>query len=170
MTHIYDFLFCLTISISVVAIGFFTNINGFLLGIIGQIPGSESVIRAAAATQRWEAVALAVIMLAVTAFLVYIVKKLMDQALEREQRLCNRVDELEIYIRTTLMDVVKDHTRVMAALMISNEASVAIIKDLVSSLHSTRPCFMMGDQQGKIVDGIGNKIVDHMKLTQIDKK
>ena len=170
MTHIYDIFLCLTIPTAVFIAGVLTNFHVFLLGIIGQIPGGESVVKAAAETQRWEAVALAVIMLSVTGFLVYIVKKLMDQALEREKQQTKRIDDLENYIRTTLMDVVKDHTKVMAALMISNEATVATIKELVDSLHTTRPCFMAGEQQSKMIDEIGNKIVDHIKLTQIDKK
>ena len=165
MINIYDIFFCITAPIGVFITARFVD----FYGLIGQLPGAESVVQTAAQTNRWEAVALAVIMLSVTGFLVYIVKKLMDQALEREKQQTKRIDELENYIRTTLMDVVKEHTKVMAALMVSSESNVTIIRELVNSLHSTRPCFMSGDSQQKIVSELGNKIVDHIKLSNFTK-
>ena len=165
MFNIYDIFFCITAPIGVFITARFID----FYGLIGQLPGVESVVQTAAQTNRWEAVALAVIMLSVTGFLVYIVKKLMDQALEREKQQTKRIDELENYIRTTLMDVVKEHTKVMAALITSSETSMNISRELVQALHSTRPCFMSGDTQTKMLADLGNKIVDHIKLSNFTK-
>jgi DICT domain-containing protein len=165
MFNIYDIFLCVTTPIFIFVTARLVDLHS----LFGQLPGAESAIKAAAETNRWEAVALSVIMLAVTGFLVYVVKKLMDQALVREANLSARINDLENYIRTTLMDVVRDNTKVTAALIVSNESNVNIIKELIASLHSTRPCFMSSEQQDKTIDSMGRKIIDYVQL-KVDKK
>ena len=126
-------------------------------------PGVEHAIDAAAQTGRWEAVALVVIMLAVTGFLVYVVKQIMAQALEREKRLGARIDELENFIRTSLLTTLQENTKAMLNISVTSAETATAIAKLIESLHTTRICFATGDQQTKLVDTIAIRVVNRIR-------
>lgn len=126
-------------------------------------PGSEQAINAAVQSGRWEAVALVVIMLIVTGFLVFIVRQIMDQALKREERLAGRVDGLEAFIRDEFMKVVKENTKAMLTIHISAAETTAAVTQLISSLHTTRICFATGEAQTKLVDTIASRVVKEIQ-------
>lgn len=133
-------------------------------------PGAEQAIAAAAASGRWEAVALVVVMLAVTGFLVYVVKSIMAQALQREERLAHRVDTLEDFIRTSLLESLRENTKAMLSIHVSSAETVAMIGKLIESLHTTRICFATGDQQTKLVDTIASRVVHHIQAAAHEHK
>ena len=126
-------------------------------------PGVEHAIDAASQTGRWEAVTLVVIMLAVTGFLVYVVKQIMAQALEREKRLGARIDELENFIRTSLLTTLQENTKAMLNTSVTSAETATAIAKLIESLHTTRTCFATGDQQTKLVDTIAMRVAGRIK-------
>ena len=113
-------------------------------------PGTEQAINAAAATGRYEAVVLVVIMLTVISFLVYLVRAVMVQASERESRLAKRIDTLEDFIRTELMKAMNENTKAMLTISVSSAENTKAVVDLLEALHTTRICFATGDQQAKL--------------------
>ncbi len=122
--------------------------------------GAEQAVRAAAETGRWEAVALAVIMLTVTGFLVYIVKQIMAQAIEREKQLGARIDGLETFIRDTLQGLVKESTQAMLQNSIAQTENTRVLATLMESLNTTRTCFATGDRQTELVQIIANRVAE----------
>jgi flagellar biosynthesis protein FlhB len=131
-------------------------------------PGAEQAIQAAAQTGRWEAVALVVIMLAVTGFLVYVVKQIMAQALEREKHLGKRIDDLENFIRTSLLTTLQENTKAMLNISVTSGETTAAIAKLIESLHTTRICFATGEQQTKLVDTIATRVVNRIQQAARD--
>ena len=128
--------------------------------------GAEQAIRAAAETGRWEAVALAVIMLTVTGFLVYIVKQIMAQAIEREKQLGARIDGLENFIRDTLQGLVRESTQAMLQNSIAQTENIRVLAGLMESLNTTRTCFATGDKQSQLVQTIADRVAATVERQQ----
>ena len=133
--------------------------------ILAQIPGADQAINAAVEQGSWEAVVLVVIMLSCVGFLVYIVRTIMTQAMAREERLAKRIDILEDYIRTSLMQAMKENTQAMLGLTVQNTENTKALTDLIEALHTTRICFATGDQQAKLVETIANRVVREIGKT-----
>jgi hypothetical protein len=125
--------------------------------------GAEQAIRTAAETGRWEAVALAMIMITVTGFLVYLVKQIMAQAIEREKLLGQRIDSLEDYTRNTLYELVRECTQALLQNSVSQTENVRVMGALLESLGTTRTCFATGDKQTELVQIIANRVADKIK-------
>jgi hypothetical protein len=125
--------------------------------------GAEQAIRTAAETGRWEAVALAMIMITVTGFLVYLVKQIMAQAIEREKLLGQRIDSLEDYTRNTLHELVRECTQALLQNSVSQTENVRVMGALLESLGTTRTCFATGDKQTELVQIIANRVADKIK-------
>lgn len=134
----------------------------------GQVPGADEAIRAAA-SRGWEAVVLVVIMISVLCLLGWIVKvwitrasqredKILEQALAREDRLAKRIDALEDFIRTSLMDALHENTRAMLNISVASGEITKAMSDLIGALHTTRVCFATGDQQVKLIETIAAKV------------
>jgi len=127
--------------------------------MIGQaIPGIDEAIRSAASTNRYEAVVLVVVMVTVIAFLVYLVRTVLEQANQREKRLGERIDALEAFIRTELMQALSENTKAMLTISVSSAENIKAVQALIETLHTTRICFLTGEQQTKIVDTIAERV------------
>jgi hypothetical protein len=147
-------------------------------------PGTEQAIQAAAATGRWEAVALLMIMLVVVALLAWLVKAWItqaahrdvaaiaaaagreQQALEREEALAKRIDSLEEYTRNTLQGLVRECTQALLQHSISQAESTRILAGLMEQLNTTRVCFASGEKQTQLVETIAERVADRAR--QID--
>ena len=132
-------------------------------------PGTEQAISSAMATNRYEAVALVVIMLTVTGFLVYVVSRIMDQALKREEKLGVRIDNLESFIRTELMGVVRENTKAMLNISVEAGENTLVLVKLIESMHTTRVCFATSEHQEKLVDVIAHKVAERTHSLLRDK-
>jgi hypothetical protein len=134
--------------------------------LLAQIPGADQAIQAAAASGRWEAVALVVVMMLCLAFLVWIVKVTMQQAHERESRLTSRIDQVEDYAKTTLKEVADKSNAAMLQLSNSVAENTRVVAELIVTLHSSRACFMLGESQDKMIVTIADKVVERIILSQ----
>ena len=122
-------------------------------------PGTEQAVNAAVASGRWEAVALVVVMLFVTAFLVYFVRLDKTDSKEREAQSNKKISDLDTFIRTQLLEALTGNTRAMMTISVSSAETAAALTKLVETLHTTRLCFALGDNQTKLVDTIASRVV-----------
>jgi hypothetical protein len=141
--------------------------------------GADKAIEAAAQQGGWIAVSLVVLMIAVVGLLVWLVKtwitqassresEALKQAIDREIRRDKRIDDLENYIRTTLKDSTDKATTAMLTLNVSAAENVKVITELIATLHTTRPCFAIGESQDKIVATIADRVCDRIILKTRD--
>ena len=100
---------------------------------------------------------LVIIMISCVGFLVYVVRSVMSQALSREERLAKRIDSLEEFIRTVLMDSLRDNTKAMLNISVQAAETTRALTDLIEALHTTRICFATGEQQGRLVESIASQ-------------
>lgn len=80
--------------------------------LLAQLPGADQAI-AAASRESWIAVFLVVLVLAIVATFGYVLKKQMQDATERENRLVTKQDATDTYIRTTLADLIRENSKVI---------------------------------------------------------
>jgi Zn-dependent protease with chaperone function len=149
--------------------------------LLAQIaPGAEQAIQAAAESGRWEAVALVVVMLAIAGMMVWLVKlwitqaskreaDTLAQAILREERLGKRIDMLEDYIRTTLKEATDNASKAMLTLNVSMSENTRVVSELIQTLHTTRPCFAVGESQERIVATIAERVCERILLMKKDE-
>jgi hypothetical protein len=131
-------------------------------------PGTEQAIAAAVATNRYEAVALVVVMISCLVFIVWLVKATFQQSHEREQKLTLRIDNLEDYSRTVLKEVADKSNAAMLQLSNSVAENTRVVAELIATLHSSRPCFAVGEQQDKLISLIADRVVERILLKTSD--
>lgn len=82
--------------------------------LFAQIPGAGEAIKAASESREgWIAVFLVVLVLAIVATFGYVLKKQMQDATDREARLTVKQDATDLYIRTTMADLIHENSRVI---------------------------------------------------------
>ena len=112
-----------------------------------QIPGAEAVVESASA-HGWEAALLAVIILAGAGLLGYLIRmwvhksteredRILQQAVDREGRLAQRVSQLEDFVRTALLDALKESSRAVSAISDSAKEQSKALNDLNASIRET---------------------------------
>jgi len=148
-------------------------------------PGTEALIiktveetmQRAIATGRWESLGFLVLVLIGAGVLSWLIKlwitqasqredKVLEQAVEREQRLGERIDKLEDYNRDTLQGLVKECTQALLQHSISQAESTRILSGLMEQLNTTRICFASGERQAQLVETIAERVADRAR--QID--
>jgi uncharacterized protein HemX len=80
--------------------------------LFAQIPGADELIKSAS-RESWIAVFLVVLVLAIVATFGYVLKKQMQDATERENRLNVKQDATDVYIRTTMADLIRENSKVI---------------------------------------------------------
>lgn len=78
--------------------------------LLGQIPGADTAIQSAA-REGWVAVLLVVIVLSTFVTFGIVIQRLLKEATERELRLGARIDELQAFIRTDLLQALRENTQ-----------------------------------------------------------
>ena len=142
------------------------------MSVFAQVPlpvGSDVVIEEAA-KRGWEAVALAVMMLAIIFFFVWVMKKVLEDAKSREERLAARVTHLEDVIRTELFDVLRRNGEVMA-LMTESSTSISRVCDRImgtldrfTMVLENRPCMAMdAAERLKLVEALATHCTNQEK-------
>lgn len=82
--------------------------------LLAQLPGADQAIAAAAQSREgWIAVFLVVLVLAIISTFGYVLKKQMQDATDRENRLVTKQDATDTYIRTTLADLIRENSKVI---------------------------------------------------------
>lgn len=113
------------------------------------MPGTEEAIKAAS-HQGYEAILLVIVVLAMLGAFGILVRFLLNTTSAREKALSDRINQLEQFIQTTLVDLVAQCTE-------SNNHAVQAMHALTESLK-TRPCFLEQDQQEKVVDRLADRL------------
>ena len=123
---------------------------------LAQIPGGDRAIEEAAKSG-WEAVFLVVMMLSSFALFGYLIRvwvtktaeredSMLRQAIEREERLGNRINVLEDFNRNTLLEVIQNNAQVISAVSTQATESCKMLLDLREALLS-RPCLIGRDKE-----------------------
>ena len=95
----------------------------------------EPVIEAAA-KHSWEALLATFLAVAVVGLLVWLMKSWSEQAHQREERMAKRIDELENFVRTTLLVALQDNSKALIAL---------------TTTLNTRACLLDGAGQDRVL-------------------
>ena len=77
-----------------------------------------------------------------------------------------RIDILEDYIRTTLKETTDNASKAMLTLNVSMSENTRVVSELIQTLHTTRPCFAIGEAQERIVAIIAERVCDRILLMQ----
>jgi uncharacterized protein YlxP (DUF503 family) len=104
-----------------------------------QISGAEDAIKAAAASREgWVAVLLVVLVLATYATFAYVVRTVMKEARDREKESQARTDALDAFVRTTLVDALKQNSAVMSKMLEAAEAMIAAATEMSRAIAHCR--------------------------------
>jgi hypothetical protein len=120
--------------------------------MFSQLPGADAAIQSAA-QEGWAAVLLVVIVVAVFAFTGWFLRMERSDARQREDRLANRITELETFIRTELVTELRRSSDVMAQVIVAlaevNKTSESVVSTLgqFTSILNHRPCMLPFDEQ-----------------------
>ena len=101
-----------------------------------------------AAKHGWEAMLLSFFATAVVGLLIWLMKAWSNEAHHREERMAKRIDELESFTRTTLLEALQDNNKALIA--------------LTSALNS-RTCLLNPDSQNKVVAQLVRELADRIK-------
>ncbi|MHB8953554.1 MAG: hypothetical protein ACYC4U_11340 [Pirellulaceae bacterium] len=120
--------------------------------ILAQIPGADAAINSAAA-EGWVAVLLVVLVLSGFASFGYVIKQILADARERERALNGRIDELQGFIRTTLVGTLEEGSA-MTGKMLNAVESICRAADRMtgtlerfSAVMEVQPCLAMIQSQ-----------------------
>ena len=120
------------------------------------IPGTEEALESAA-RRGWEAVLLVVLILATFACFGWVIRKLMAESSDREQRLAARVTHLEEMIRTELMAALRQNSEVMGRVLSAADSIVRAADNMSKTLErftsilDVRPCLLPSVEQRKLM-------------------
>jgi hypothetical protein len=137
----------------------------------------EEAVSRAVATGRWESLGFLVLVLIGAGVLSWLIKlwitqaserenRVLEQAIDREQRLGERIDKLEDYNRDTLQGLVRECTQALLQNAVSQAESTRILAGLMEQLNTTRICFASGEKQTQLVEQIAERVADRAR--QID--
>jgi hypothetical protein len=137
----------------------------------------EEAVSRAVATGRWESLGFLVLVLIGAGVLSWLIKlwitqaserenRVLEQAIDREQRLGERIDKLEDYNRDTLQGLVRECTQALLQNAVSQAESTRILAGLMDQLNTTRVCFASGEKQTQLVELIAERVADRAR--QID--
>jgi hypothetical protein len=101
-------------------------------------------------------------------FIVWLVKATFQNSHERELKLTARIDNLEDYSRTVLKEVADKSNAAMLQLSNSVAENTRVVAELIATLHSSRPCFAVGEQQDKLISLIADRVVERILLKTRD--
>ena len=124
--------------------------------LLAQLPGTEEALEAAA-RRGWEAVLLVVLILATFVCFGWVIRKLMAESSEREQRLAARVTHLEEMIRTELMAALRTNSEVMGKVLMAADSIVRAADNMsrtlerFTSILDVRPCLLPSVEQRKLL-------------------
>ena len=78
--------------------------------LFAQIPGADEAIQSAT-REGWVAVLLVVIVISTFVTFGIVIHRIMKEANERELRLGNKIDELQEFVRTNLLQALRENTQ-----------------------------------------------------------
>jgi hypothetical protein len=129
--------------------------------LLAQLPGTEEALESAA-RRGWEAVLLVVLILATFACFGWVIRKLMAESSDREQRLAARVTHLEEMIRTELMAALRQNSEVMGKVLSAADSIVRAADNMsrtlerFTSILDVRPCLLPSVEQRKLMKEFGD--------------
>ena len=134
--------------------------------MIGQIPGSETVINAAAA-QGWAIGAIVFILCCFMASLAWLVRAMMVQSEKREARMADRINRLE----DLNSQLVKEQRDMLQVILQANQKAIddntTALQSLTTALGN-KPCMLDAANQANLVGRIVQHFVD-VALPKVDK-
>ena len=116
--------------------------------LVGQIPGADEAMKAAAATGRWEPIFLVVIVLAILVSFGYVLRSVLSEASKREERLVARITEVENAIHEQLLTQIRLSQEAMTKMNITaeriSETNVEVTRSLerFCQMLPSHPCFL----------------------------
>jgi hypothetical protein len=102
-----------------------------------------------AASRGWEAGLLALIMLFVIVGAGYLIRFILADAAQRETRLTERLNRLEEYVQTTLLEEVRETRAALVASQTASKDMSAVVAKLSEAL-AARPCFWTAEKQREL--------------------
>jgi hypothetical protein len=135
--------------------------------IFAQIPSPDVVVQSAA-SHGWEAALLAFLVLSILASFGYMMKKIVDDARTREDRMGSRISALELEIRTELFSQIRTSSEVIVKIVATmerlcalTESTAAVIRHLEGTML-VRPCLLNVAQQGLFLQELDDLCRKHM--------
>ena len=111
------------------------------------MPSLEEIMKVSA-QRGWEAVMIAFFAVTIVGLLIWLVKGWSTEAHDRESRMATRIDGLEMFTRTTLLEALRDNNKALV--------------ELTNALHN-RPCLLSTEHQDQISNTIARAIAKEMK-------
>ena len=124
---------------------------------LAQLPGADTVITQAAA-HGWEAAVLVVIVLSILTFTVWFLKQHMAESTKREERLADRVSNLEDFIRTQLISELQRNSEIMSQVIDAAKDITKTAESVTTALAnftavlSVRPCMLSPEDQAEAME------------------
>jgi hypothetical protein len=140
----------------------------------------EEAVSRAVETGRWESMGFLTLVLIGACVLAWLIElwitqaserenKVLEQAIQREERLGVRIDKLEDYNRDTLQGLVRECTQALLQHSISQAESTRILAGLMDQLNTTRICFASGEKQTQLVEQIAERVADRTRQIDVTK-
>jgi hypothetical protein len=117
-----------------------------------QIPGASEAI-SKASDHGYEAIIVVGIVVAFFGCLTWLIKTWFIQAENRENRMARRIDDLEEYQKTRLMEQLEAARALAVGCQRSFDENTAALRELTKVL-ADRPCLLSVEQQQKLQDSI----------------
>lgn len=117
--------------------------------VLAQIPGADQAITSAT-REGWVAVLLVVMVLAMSGCFGWIIRRIMADATQREDRLSARVTHLEDVIRGELFQVLRANSEAMGKMLAASESVVRAADRMTDALErfthilQAQPCPLAG--------------------------
>lgn len=119
-----------------------------------QIPGASEAI-SAASPRGYEAIVLVIVMLAMIGFGGWLLRHIMTEAREREQRLAARINQLEDVIRGELFSVLRENSEIMGKVLAAADGIIRAATEMTETLRrftavmEIRPCLAAIAEQSR---------------------
>lgn len=122
---------------------------------LAQIPGAQEAVEAAA-SRGWEAVVLVMVLVAILTFGGWLLRHIMTEAREREQRLATRINQLEDVIRGELFSVLRQNSEIMGKVLAAADGIIRAAHEMTetmqrfTSILDVRPCLLPIAEQTRL--------------------
>jgi len=108
-----------------------------LMVLLAQIPGVDESLKAASA-EGWVVMLFVTIVLASFGTLGYLIRKTMTEAREREKEAYARINQLEDFIRTKMMDSLQTNSVVMEKMLAAAQSMCDAANEMSSAIAHCR--------------------------------
>lgn len=105
--------------------------------LLGQIPGVDESLKAASA-EGWVVMLFVTIVLASFGTLGYLIRKTMTEAREREKEAYARINQLEDFIRTKMLDSLQSNSVVMEKMLAAAQSMCDAANEMSSAIAHCR--------------------------------